>query len=230
MRGSPVGSRMLDEPFPPRPNGALAGQMRPKPLLFERPSGLPTPAYWAVNAAGLFTLLSQCGLFALNICTAPPSAVAWSPLLSKSAGTTNVSAPLRSSERNEPCRPPPAASGAPKFDTLPTRRRAGSSTAPGTVEPGNLEGIGLGLAQGQVLVLGSHGVKFPPLTNAPICAMADAPGIFLATTRASTPAIPCARASPHPHSLASAATANIPSAIVLPICLMDTSPSFLERA
>ena len=56
MRGSPVGSRMLDEPLPSKPNGELAGQMRPKPLLFERPSGLPTSVYWAVTAPGLLPL------------------------------------------------------------------------------------------------------------------------------------------------------------------------------
>ena len=54
------------------PNGALAGQMRPNALLLDRPSGLLTPVYCLVFAAGLLTLLSQDGLLALNICTRPP--------------------------------------------------------------------------------------------------------------------------------------------------------------
>src|SRR5271156_6400072 len=67
--GNPVGSRIDDEPMPPSPNGAFAGQIRPKALLLERPSGLLTPVNEAVLALGLFTLLSQFGLFAPNICT-----------------------------------------------------------------------------------------------------------------------------------------------------------------
>jgi hypothetical protein len=58
-----------------------------------------------------------------------------------------------------------------------------------------MEGIGLGLAQGQTFLfaLGSHGAaRFPPLTNVPICVMADAPGMFVATMRALMPATPCA--------------------------------------
>src|SRR5271165_7678377 len=125
---------MLDEPILSRPNGELAGQMRPKPLLFERPSGLPTPVYWAVTAPGLLPLsppLSQNGLLALNICTAPPSVASWSPLVSKLRGTTSVPDPLGSIDRNEPCRPPLGGSDAPKFDALPTRRRVGSRILPG---------------------------------------------------------------------------------------------------
>ena len=45
-------------------------------------SELLTPVYWPVSAWELLTLLSQYGLFALNICTAPPSVDSWSPLLS----------------------------------------------------------------------------------------------------------------------------------------------------
>ena len=77
---------MLDEPDLPRPNGEFAGQMRPKALLFERPSGLLTPVYLAVNALGLLTLLSQCGLFALNIWTEPSSVDVWLPPLAKFGG------------------------------------------------------------------------------------------------------------------------------------------------
>src|SRR5215831_16511926 len=65
--GSPVGSRMLDEPIPLTPCGALAGHSRPKALLIERPSGLATPVKSAVTANGLLTPLKNAGLFALNI-------------------------------------------------------------------------------------------------------------------------------------------------------------------
>ena len=92
-----------------------------------------------MTALGLLTLLSQKGLFALNIWTAPPRADAWPPLLSKSAGTTKLPDPLGSIDRNEPFNPPPVASGAPKFDVLPTRRRIGSRIAPARMEAGNLE-------------------------------------------------------------------------------------------
>jgi hypothetical protein len=44
-------------------------------LLFDRPRGLLTPVYEAVFARGLLTPLSHWGLFALNICTAPPRAL-----------------------------------------------------------------------------------------------------------------------------------------------------------
>src|SRR5712691_4491796 len=105
--------------------------MRPKALLLDRPSGLLTPVYCAVLAPGLLTPLSQCGLFALNICTAPPSVEAWSPLTAKFGGTLKTSSPFGSIDRNDPAVPTPLASGAPKFDRLPTRIRFGSSTAPG---------------------------------------------------------------------------------------------------
>ena len=41
---------MEEDPTPLSSNGALAGQMRPKALLFERPSGLLTPVYCWVFA------------------------------------------------------------------------------------------------------------------------------------------------------------------------------------
>src|SRR5450631_2829245 len=52
-RGSPVGSSIVDDPMPSRPYGAFTGQMRPKALLIESPSGLLTPVYRAVAAPGL---------------------------------------------------------------------------------------------------------------------------------------------------------------------------------
>jgi hypothetical protein len=58
-RGSPVGSRIEDDPTPFSPNGAFAGQIRPNALLFERPRGLLTPVYEAVFAPGLLTPLYQ---------------------------------------------------------------------------------------------------------------------------------------------------------------------------
>ena len=70
--GCPVGSRIEDEPIPVSPNGAFDGQRRPKALLLDKPRGLLTPVYAAVFAPLLWTLLYQWGLFALNICTAPP--------------------------------------------------------------------------------------------------------------------------------------------------------------
>ena len=69
--GRPSGSRIEDEPTPVSPNGAFAGQSRPKPLLLDRPSGLLTPVYEAVFAPELLTPFNQLGLFALNICTSP---------------------------------------------------------------------------------------------------------------------------------------------------------------
>src|ERR1700732_3528259 len=133
---------MLDEPAPSRPDGELAGQMRPKALLLDRPRGLLTPVYCFVTAEGLLKPLTQCGLFALNICTAPPRAEAWTPLLANLDGTLKVSAPPGSMDRNDPSLPTPIASGAPKFDVLPTRIRIGSSTAPGLMYDGKLLGIG----------------------------------------------------------------------------------------
>src|SRR5580692_7572994 len=127
--GNPVGSRIEDEPMRSSPYGVFAGQMRPKALLLDRPRGLLTPLYWAVLAPGLLTPLNQWGLLALNICTAPPRAEAWSPLAAKSGGTFRTCGPLGSIDRNEPGRPTPG--GAPKFDRLPTRIRFGSSIAPG---------------------------------------------------------------------------------------------------
>src|SRR5580704_14054566 len=122
---------MLDEPAPSRPNGELAGQMRPKALLLDRPSGVLTPLYCFVTADGLLKPLTQCGLLALNICTAPPRAEACTPLLAKLGGMLKVLAPLGSIDRNAPCLPTPTARGAPKLDVLPTRIRFGSSMAPG---------------------------------------------------------------------------------------------------
>src|SRR5258707_8661788 len=78
------------------------------------------------------------------------------------------------------------ASGAPKFDRLPTRIRFGSSTAPGWMYAGNNVGIGWAHAGGTGL-----------LRNVPTCEMADAPGIFTAITRASMLVIACARAACH---------------------------------
>src|SRR5258708_1115177 len=112
---------MLDEPAPSRPNGALAGPKPPTAFFFQRPRRLLTPVYWAVNALGLFFPLSQVGLFALNICTAPPGTEACVPLLAKLGGTFRVRTPAGSIDRTDPCWPPLAGSGAPKLDALPTR-------------------------------------------------------------------------------------------------------------
>src|SRR6266516_4337017 len=123
--------------------------MRPKALLLERPRGLLTPVYCLVFAPGLLTPLSQRGLFALNICTAPLRAEAWSPLSAKFGGMLNTtcspfgSIVFGSIDRNDPAFPTPLASGAPKFDRLPTRIRFGSSTAPGWMYEGKNVGIGL---------------------------------------------------------------------------------------
>jgi hypothetical protein len=117
--------------------------------------------------------LTQCGLFALNICTAPPRAEAWTPLLAKSDGTLKVLDPLGSIERNAPCLPTPTARGAPKFEVLPTKIRFGSSMAPGWMYAGNLLGIGL-----------AHAPGGGTLRKVPTCARADAPGMCTATTRA----------------------------------------------
>src|SRR6516165_1572540 len=107
--------------------------MRPKALLLDRPRGLLTPVYEAVFALGLLTPLSQWGLFALNICTAPPRVEACTPLCAKFGRTLRLLA-LGSIDRNEPSCPTLRASGAPKLDWLPTRMRFGSSTWPGLIK------------------------------------------------------------------------------------------------
>ena len=110
-------------------------RMHPKPLLFEAQRGGLRHTR-AVNTGHYYAIRANVGC-SLNICTAPPErAVAWSPLLSKSGRDNRwVSrAPLGQSRGTRPCRPPPAASGAPKFDTLrdqeacrgPALRREGS--------------------------------------------------------------------------------------------------------
>jgi hypothetical protein len=81
----------------------------------------------------LLTLLSQWGLFALNICTASLRVEAWSPLTANLDGTFRVLGWPGSIDRNDPRCPTPTANGAPKFDVLPTRIRLGSSTCPGCV-------------------------------------------------------------------------------------------------
>src|SRR6516165_587330 len=147
--GRPFGSRIVDEPIPLSPNGAFAGQSRPKPLLLDRPSGLLTPVNEAVFAPGLFWPLYQLALFALNICTGPDGGVC-TPLAAKFGGTIRMPDPLGSIDRNEPSRLPSVMSGAPKFDRLPTRIRFGSNTAPGWVKapgkPGGTENPGIGEA------------------------------------------------------------------------------------
>src|SRR6266508_2399009 len=100
--GIPVGSRIVDVPIPSSPVGALAGHSRPKALLIERPSGLLTPVKLAVTANGLLTPLKNAGLFALNICTRPPSVDACPPAAAKSEGITSIAAPRGSMDRNEP--------------------------------------------------------------------------------------------------------------------------------
>src|SRR5690242_13877850 len=101
--------------------------------------------------------------------------------------------PLGSIDRNEPSFPTPMARGAPKLDRLPTRIRFGSSTVPGWVNGANEVGIGLG--NGVVVVHIARGGAVR--RNVPTCARADAPGIFVAMTRACTCTIFCARAACH---------------------------------
>src|SRR5262245_18843314 len=85
------------------------------------------------------------------------------------------------------------ASGAPKFDRLPTRIRFGSSIAPGWMNDENEVGIGLG--NGTVALHMTRGGVLR--RNVPTCEIADAPGIFVAMTRAVTCTISCARAASH---------------------------------
>src|SRR5262245_53585762 len=95
-----------------------------------------------------------------------------------------VPGPLGSIDRNEPSDPTSRACGAPKFDRLPTRIRFSSSIAPGRVNEGKRVGVGLAQAAGS-------------LRNLPTCEMADAPGMFVATTRAFIWVIACARVACH---------------------------------
>src|SRR5262249_2614731 len=124
--------------------------------------------------------------------------------------------PLGSIDRNDPSCPTPGASGAPKFDRLPTRIRFGSSTAPGWMNEGNRLGIGFAQAPG--------GGTFK---NDPTCEMADAPGIFVAMTWASTSIIAWARTPRHRSPLTTAVPATkatMPTATRLLICLMKLPP------
>src|SRR5262249_58189479 len=91
--GRPLGSRIEDEPTPLLPNGAFAGQRRPKALLLDRPRGLLTPVYCLVLALVLLMPLTQFGLFALNICTAPSGVEAWSPLCAKFGRSLRLTRP-----------------------------------------------------------------------------------------------------------------------------------------
>src|SRR5215469_16035051 len=96
------------------------------------PSAVTTPKTALQEPlTGLFTPLSQSGLFALSICTAPLRAVASTPLWAESGGSLRMTGPLGSIDSNEPSCLTPAASGAPKFDRLATRILFGSSSAPG---------------------------------------------------------------------------------------------------
>src|SRR5262249_25911622 len=83
------------------------------------------------------------------------------------------------------------AGGAPKFDRLPTRIRFGSSIAPGWMNDENEVGIGLG--NGTVALHTARGGVLR--RNVPTCEIADAPGIFVAMTRAGTCTIACALAA-----------------------------------
>src|SRR5262249_13968728 len=98
----------------------------------------------------------------------------------KFGGTLKMPGPLESIDRNEPSVPTPMAGGAPKFDALPTRIRSGSSTAPGWMNGENEVGIGLGNATVAVHIARGGELR----RNVPTCEMADAPGIFVAMTRA----------------------------------------------
>src|SRR6516165_5647230 len=196
--------------------------MRPKALLLERPRGLLTPVYCLVFALEFLTPLSQCGLFALNICTAPWRVEAWSPLLAKFGGMLRIPGPLGSIDRNDPSSPTLMASGAPKFDRLPTRIRFGSSIAPGWMNEGNLVGIGFAQAPG--------GGTF---RKVPTCAMADAPGIFMATTRAtmsvSSARAACQVASPSATAITAAKAVRLRTVCLL-ICLMNFPVGFARPA
>src|SRR5262245_14830927 len=103
----------------------------------------------------------------LNICTRPPRVDACPPAAAKPGGITRVSAKRGSIDRNEPSRSSGFASGAPKFDRLPTRMRAGSSIRPGCVKAANagLSWIG------------------PPGRKLPTGLIAETPGMPIATIR-----------------------------------------------
>jgi hypothetical protein len=145
--------------------------------------------------------LSHIGLWALYICTAPPSTEAWSPALAKVGGTARF-APLGSIERNEPGAWSAFAFGAPKLERLPTTMRVGSSTRPGWVKAARvgLEPIGL------------------PGRKVPMGETADDPGIPSATTRplmeAACPPL-LAREVPAPPTVARPAAASARASLAL---------------
>src|SRR5260370_13662113 len=118
-------------------------------------------------------------MFGVNMGRGQPRLEAWSTLSAKSGGTLRIYGPLGSIDRNEPSWPTPTASGAPKFDLLPTRIRFGSSTAPGWIYAVNLLGIGFAQAAAGGM-----------LRNEPTCAIADSPGMITATTRSLISASP----------------------------------------
>src|SRR5260370_19147535 len=111
----------------------------------------------------------KAALCALYIRTSPPRADACPPAAANDGGIVSVTGPRGSMDRNDPGSCSGVASGSPKFEVLPTRMRAGSSTCPGCVSAANagLSWIG------------------PPAKNVPTGLIADAPGIPTATTRPS---------------------------------------------
>src|SRR5262245_28219237 len=114
-------------------------------------------------------------------------------------------------DRKAPGRPTSLASGAPKFDRLPTRMRVGSSTRPGWV---NAASTGLSWIG-------------PPGRKVPTGATADAPGILVAITRASS--LGASRAQPTRLRVAVPTAATIsPNAVRLSMGLTRAPPRLLR--
>src|SRR5262249_47263624 len=159
------------------------------------------------------------------------------PLAAKFGGTL-IFVALGLIDRNEPSWLPSVMSGAPKFDRLPTRIRVASSTAPVLMKsPGKggggggvAEGVGNpGIGEGKWHENGNEGgTGAVGPKNVPTCAMAQARGIFTATTGALTEIIACAhaaRVAPPPQTAIPAAKVKMPRTVRL-ICVMRSLPSF----
>jgi hypothetical protein len=145
-RPTPFGSVTEIVPLPEAPFGALANHGRPKPLLKEMPSGRLTDGRSFVIAPGLSRPFRNAGVCALYSITRPSTVAAAGDVgvtttvgliaAAKSSGTTTR--PLEtSSDRIDPGASRGRASGAPKFDELATKSRAGSRTRPGCVNGAN---------------------------------------------------------------------------------------------
>ena len=205
---------MVDEPTPSWPNGELAGQIGQSRCCSRGPAGC-SRRYTASVRAGVVDAIEPMRAVRAEHLHGAAEGRRLVTIRAKRGGTIGASGPLGSIDRNEPSFAPVAGSGAEvrqaaDQESVRVQHRAGFDIRR------NLVGIGFAQA--------------PPgsaLRNVPICAIADAPGIFMATTWASRPGILCVRSSGHaispPRPAIPAATAIMPRAVCLLVCPIDSA-------